>query len=239
MLKQKDGAAGKENMPKNEYILRAWYEKSGIIKYTAHRDLINIFYFSIVRAALPVHYTEGFTRKPKISFSPALPLGVASKCEFACVYLDRRVEIDGDLYDRLNRSFPRGIRFTGLEYADGDINGIIARIKSFEYSCEIEADFEAHPGAAEYLASRAASIAAAESVVVDYNGKTRDIKPYILACVPAAASAEGRAAFTLETALAAGSSIKAKLVVDYLLGEYAQKMPFSVFIRKERLIYND
>ena len=225
-------------MQNNEYILQAWYEKSGTIKYTAHRDIINIFYISIVRAALPVIYTEGFTRKPKLSFSPALPLGVSSKCEFVNIYLKNKIDAGGAALETLNRSFPPGIKFFRLEYPDGDINTTIANIRAFEYSCEIEAEFGKFPGAADSLKSRIASIGAAESVTVDYNGKSRDIKPYIESCALVSEGPE-KIGFRLDTALIAGSSIKAHLVIGYLMGEYKEKMIYSAGVLKERLIYKN
>ncbi len=225
-------------MQSNDYILQAWYEKHGMIKYSAHRDIINIFYISLIRAKLPLHYTEGFTKKPKISFSPALSLGVSSKCEFVNISLNKDVEINDGLLKTLNGAFPAGINFTGLRRAESDINKTVEKIKAFKYRCDIEADFINNGAAAEFIKDKISSIAGCDKIMVDYNGRPRDIKPYIESCALISDGAE-IISFSVVTSLIAGSSIKARLVLDYILGEYKINLIYSAGIEKEEIIYRD
>ncbi len=220
---------------KNEFILQAWYEKNGLIKYTAHRDVINVFYISLIRAKLPLCYTEGFNRIPRLSFSPALSLGISSKCEFVNIYLNKRVEADGELLKRFNDAFPPGIIFNRLEYVETDINKTVEKIKAFEYRCEIEADCSLMEEIGEEIKQKIAAIGSAEKVMVNYNDRVRDIRPYIDECE--FFSASGRAGFTVKTLLIAGSSIKPQLVMNYILEKYKEKAMYCVSIQKEKIIY--
>lgn len=220
----------------NEYILQAWYEKKGMIKYSAHRDIINIFYISLIRAKLPVHYTEGFSKKPKLSFSPALSLGVSSKCEFVNIHLNKEIEINDDLLKTINDAFPAGINFFRLQYVSADINKTVEKIKAFKYRCDIEADFENNLPAVVFIKDKIASIAGCDKIIVDYNDRLRDLKPYIESCVLISAG-PGIISFSVTTSLIGGSSIKAQLVLNYILGEYKKNMIYSAGIEKEEIIY--
>ena len=65
---------------------------------------------TVRRAGLPVAYSQGFHPKPKVSFGPALPVGVESTCE----YLDLELEgvndpqIVGELF---GSQLPEGFTF--------------------------------------------------------------------------------------------------------------------------------
>ncbi|HOT74630.1 MAG TPA: TIGR03936 family radical SAM-associated protein [Candidatus Wallbacteria bacterium] len=224
-------------MQTNEFILQAWYEKSGLIKYTAHRDVINVFYISLIRAKLPLCYTEGFNRIPRLSFSPALSLGVSSKCEFVNIYLNKRVEAGDELLKRLNDAFPPGIIFNRLDYVEADINKTVEKIKAFEYRCEIEADCSAMEEIGEAIKNKIAAIGSAEKIMVNYNDRVRDIRPYIDGCE--FFSAAGRAGFVVKTALIAGSSIKPQLIMNYIMEQFKEKAIYCASIQKEKIIYKN
>ncbi len=223
-------------MQSKEFVLQAWYEKNGPIKYTAHRDIINIFYISLIRARLPVCYTEGFSKKPRLAFSPALALGVSSKCEFVNIHLKKEIEISSFLLDTLNSAFPSGIKFFELKYSSGNINDTICSMKSYEYRCRIEAAAEDLSKAAEAAGRKISSILNSESFLVNYNDKMRDIKPYIDSCA-LVSSGTHEIILKLNTALIAGSSIKPQLVINYIFGECLRESIYCVSIEKLGIIY--
>jgi len=71
--------------------VRIVYEKKGFLSYIGHRDWINFIQRAIRRAGLPFSITKGFTPRIKINFSPALPLGVESECEYFDIELNEWV----------------------------------------------------------------------------------------------------------------------------------------------------
>ena len=62
--------------------LRLKFSKLGRGQYISHLDLLRTFTRSIVRAALPVEYSQGFSPHQLITFALPLPVGVTSETEF-------------------------------------------------------------------------------------------------------------------------------------------------------------
>jgi len=62
--------------------LRLRYTKTGRIRYTSQRDVARAWERALRRAKLPVAYSEGFSPRPLLSFSLALPTGCESQAEF-------------------------------------------------------------------------------------------------------------------------------------------------------------
>ena len=49
--------------------LRVKFKKVGALQYVSHLDLVRTMHKIIVRAKLPLWYTEGFNPKPKMVFA--------------------------------------------------------------------------------------------------------------------------------------------------------------------------
>jgi radical SAM-linked protein len=62
--------------------IRLRYAKRGPLRFTSHRDFARAFERALLRAAVPIAYSQGFTPHPKISYSSAAPTGVASEAEY-------------------------------------------------------------------------------------------------------------------------------------------------------------
>jgi len=67
--------------------LRLTFSKEGATRYISHLDLARALERSLNRAGLPVAYTQGFNRRPRLSLAAALPLGYTSEAEVADVWL--------------------------------------------------------------------------------------------------------------------------------------------------------
>jgi len=61
--------------------VRVTYAKSGPLVLLSHLETINVYYRALRRSGLPICYTEGEHPQPRVSFSPALPVGVESRAE--------------------------------------------------------------------------------------------------------------------------------------------------------------
>jgi radical SAM-linked protein len=62
--------------------IRIRYAKRGPMRFTSHRDFARAFERAILRARVPIAYSQGFTPHPKISYASAAPTGVASEAEY-------------------------------------------------------------------------------------------------------------------------------------------------------------
>jgi radical SAM-linked protein len=52
------------------------------MRFTSHRDFARALERAIVRARVPIAYSQGFTPHPKISYASAAPTGAASEAEY-------------------------------------------------------------------------------------------------------------------------------------------------------------
>lgn len=93
--------------------VRLLFSKTDRCKYISHLDINRCMSRALVRAQIPLWYTEGFNPHPYMSFSLPLPLGVESLCES----LDIRITGDmsnADIKTRLNAVLPDGIRIVDV-----------------------------------------------------------------------------------------------------------------------------
>ena len=81
--------------------LRVKFCKIGNLQYISHLDLVRTMMKVIVRAKLPLWYTEGFNPKPKLAFAAPLSIGTESVCEFMDIRLTEKMEPQ-DAIDALN-----------------------------------------------------------------------------------------------------------------------------------------
>ena len=73
-------------------VIRFKFKKVGNLQYISHLDLVRTMNKIIVRANLPLWYTEGFNPKPKMVFAAPLSIGCESFCEFLDLRLTERID---------------------------------------------------------------------------------------------------------------------------------------------------
>ena len=72
--------------------LRVKFHKVGNLQYISHLDLVRTMMKVIVRAKLPLWYTEGFNPKPKLAFAAPLSIGTESVSEFMDIRLTEKMD---------------------------------------------------------------------------------------------------------------------------------------------------
>lgn len=88
--------------------LRLIFSKGGAARHISHLDLARALERSLNRASLPIAYTQGFNRRPRLSMAAALPLGYTSDAEVADVWLTERI-IPEDIRTDLMKKMAPGI----------------------------------------------------------------------------------------------------------------------------------
>lgn len=78
-------SAAKPRTP--SYTVRIKFGKLGALAYISHLDLMRTMTKLLVRARLPLAYSEGFNPIPRLTFSPPMSLGITSSCELLDVKL--------------------------------------------------------------------------------------------------------------------------------------------------------
>lgn len=84
--------------------LRVEYKKDGIFIYLSNLDIIRYIERALRRSDLPLYFSSGYNPKPKLDFSPALPLGIPSESEIFDFYLTEKIKIE-DVFDALEKGF--------------------------------------------------------------------------------------------------------------------------------------
>lgn len=96
--------------PTPVYRYRVRYSKEGRLRFVSHLDLIRTIPKVFRRAGIPLGYTEGFHPKPRLSFGPALAVGLESRAEY--VDFESTEQLEGEtLCVRLNAVSPLGMTF--------------------------------------------------------------------------------------------------------------------------------
>jgi radical SAM-linked protein len=73
--------------------IRMKFSKTGRIRFLSHLDFMTLFHRAAVRAGVAIAFSQGFNPHPKISFGPALPVGMESESEYLDMETDPFVDL--------------------------------------------------------------------------------------------------------------------------------------------------
>lgn len=120
--------------------VRIKFSKVGSLQFISHLDLNRTMKTVMIRAGVPIKYSEGFNPHPKMVFSLPLSVGTESVTE----YLDFKITkpmSEKELTDRLNSAFPPEMRVLDAYEPSIKFN----EIKYAEYILENDEDFDPSP----------------------------------------------------------------------------------------------
>ena len=86
--------------------LRLTFSKMGPTRFIGHLDLALTLERSLNRARIPVAYSQGFNKRPRMQMASALPLGYTSEAELADIWLIERMAPDEAREQMMNRMAP-------------------------------------------------------------------------------------------------------------------------------------
>lgn len=98
-------------------FLRFKFIKRGSLQYISHLDLVRTMHKVIVRAKLPLWYTEGFNPKPKMIFAAPLSIGTESECEFMDLRMNEYID-PAEAMARINANMTSEMQITEAYYPD-------------------------------------------------------------------------------------------------------------------------
>ena len=112
--------------------IRIKFIKTGRLRYISHLDLCRTVQSAMIRAKIPLWYTEGFNPHPKMVFTQPLPLFAESICEFLDIKIVEDMPLD-EIKERLNSALAEELcvtevykpseKFTEIAYAVYEIDG--------------------------------------------------------------------------------------------------------------------
>jgi radical SAM-linked protein len=101
-------------------VQRLWvrHTRTGRLRFASHRDLARTFERALMRARVPMAYSEGFSPHPKISYAGAAPTGTASEAEYLEIGLAEPAD-PAAIRDALNAVLPEGMRIAEIAASPG------------------------------------------------------------------------------------------------------------------------
>lgn len=105
--------------------LRLAVKKDGALQFLSHLDFARAVRYVIVRARLPIAYSEGFNPHMKLSFASALGVGVSADEEYLDMELRERLPVQ-DVISRMNAQAPDGFAVLDGRYIDAKMPKLMA-----------------------------------------------------------------------------------------------------------------
>ncbi|MBU0674549.1 MAG: TIGR03960 family B12-binding radical SAM protein [Proteobacteria bacterium] len=112
---------GSEPDTRNHFHYRIQYNRFGPGRFLGHLELIQMFYRILGKIGLPLQYSQGFNPGPKVTFSPALPVGTESLAEYLLVDMWKLLADPVGVRDRLNAEMPGGFEVQSVVLWPGKI----------------------------------------------------------------------------------------------------------------------
>lgn len=113
---------------------RIKYEKTETLRFLGHLDLVRAITRAIERINIPVAYSQGFVKRPQISFSPPLPFGTTSREEYFDILLETHSQ--GDIKTKLNDTLPEGLRVLEAERVPENSTPLFEKFRKSIYNVE-------------------------------------------------------------------------------------------------------
>jgi len=194
--------------------IRVRYRKLGPARFIGTREIGNVFLRAARRARLPIAFSHGHHPMPRLSFSPAMPLGFSSDDEYVDVDLTALVS-PAEVAARFAAELPEGLEpFDALEVPRTGPS-IDAGITAFVY--EVDLSSLAEPPPPEAVAAAAGRFAGGVSLSVRHRSrsgeKTVDARPFVHAL-----EVTGPQRLLVELAVGPAGTLRPGAVVGALLG---------------------
>lgn len=117
--------------------MRIKFRKVGRLKYISHLDLQRTFSTGLIRAGIPVWYSQGFNPHPKLVFALTVSVGAESECELLDVRLDSPIERETALAG-LRRAFTEEMQILDVYTPDRKFSEIAWSGYSIDFEEEID-----------------------------------------------------------------------------------------------------
>ena len=117
--------------------VRVMYSRLGEARFLGAKEMATLFARATRRARLPVAYSQGFHPLPRISFGPALPLGIESEEEFLDLELTAPLPA-AEVGRRLGNELSRGFSVHWSEEIPLNAPSVETSIRAYRYVASLE-----------------------------------------------------------------------------------------------------
>ncbi|PIX89306.1 MAG: B12-binding domain-containing radical SAM protein [Nitrospirae bacterium CG_4_10_14_3_um_filter_44_29] len=112
--------------------IRVEFSKAGVLKYLSHLELVTAIFRSMRRAEIPMRYSQGFHPSPKVSFGPALGVGIAGLREYFDMEITPPFDIDYFILG-MNSVLPEGLKINDAASIPDKEPSLSSFISRYEY----------------------------------------------------------------------------------------------------------
>ncbi|MEN8135244.1 MAG: TIGR03960 family B12-binding radical SAM protein [Thermodesulfobacteriota bacterium] len=105
----------------NRFVYRLTYSRLGRARFLGHLEVIQVFYRVLRRVGLPMNFSQGYNPSPRVTFSPALPLGTESQAEYLLVDLSVVLTDPEGIKAAFNRELPEGFSIDAIKLDSGKV----------------------------------------------------------------------------------------------------------------------
>lgn len=116
---------------------RAFYSKYDVARFISHADLNNIIQRGFRRAGISVAHSTGFHPRMKVSYLPALPLGMEGKAEII-EFRSQYLFSGNEFVSHVNNFLPEGVRFLTLKRLKSLKSSLNEDLKTLVYSVDLK-----------------------------------------------------------------------------------------------------
>jgi radical SAM-linked protein len=141
--------------------VRIRYAKQGRLVALSHLETMHSLLRAFRRAGLPMAYSQGYHPKPKISFGPALSVGIESRAELLDLELLGTAD-PADIAARLAPALPEGLQLLAVDLIEPGATSIGEALRAIHYVAEFTGDSWPEP----LLRDRVEAFLAAETAVI-------------------------------------------------------------------------
>ncbi len=112
--------------------VRIRFEKTGIMRYVGHLDLMRFFQKAVKRAGLPIRYSEGFNPHQIMSFASPLGVGLTSEGEYMDIDIKEQVDSKVAL-ETLNANMVEGLEIKSFKYLPDNAEKCMSAVTAASY----------------------------------------------------------------------------------------------------------
>jgi radical SAM-linked protein len=152
--------------------LRIEFTKDGPTRYIGHLDLAKSLERSLNRAKIPLAYTQGYNRRPRMQLTTALALGFTSECEITDIWLVEAIDPEEAMRSMVSKMAP-GIQI--VRVCEVDLRDPTPQAQEAEYRIA----FLERQDAVD-LQSRIDRVLESPKLERTRRGKVYDLRPLIL-----------------------------------------------------------
>ena len=119
--------------------LRIRFRRGQAVKFISHLDIMRLWQRALIRAGIPLAYSEGFNPRPRFSLAAPLAVGVTSEAELMDITLARPAS-PHFFTAAVSQQLPPGIEILQVHQVAPTLPSLQSRVRYAEYEVGLEAE---------------------------------------------------------------------------------------------------